>query len=314
MGNHGKRALENYKSQVQYMLKHGEKKTSEHFGISIESLHRNKRRYFEHIGSESLENKVPKVLIFDLETSLSQVLTFRFFKANIPHDNIQVPSHLHSWAGKWLNEAEVFGDVQTSEEAEKHDDKRITKSLWKVIDEADIIIAHNCNNFDKKVANTRFILNGMKPPSPYSVVDTLLVARKEFRLASNKLDYLGQIMVQDEKIHTDLDLWRGCFGGDEKSLTQMYDYNKQDVLLLEEVYYELRPWIHSHPNMAIYAEANEETCSNCGVSDLSECGNYVTPAGRFDALRCNSCGAILRRRKSTLSKGQRENLLISTAR
>lgn len=314
--NIGSKQLESYKLQVEYLMKHGETKTAEHFQIKIESLHRNKRKYFQYINKETIVNvaKVPKVLVFDVETSLQQVLTFTTFKPIINSDNILVPTHLLSWSGKWLNDPEVFGDVLTSGEAKKHNDKRIATSLWKKFEEADCIIAHNLKKFDRKVANSRFILNGLAPPSPYSLIDTLEVARKEFRFPSNRLNYLGQIMINDEKIHTNNKLWVDCFFGDNNALQEMHKYNKQDVTLLEEVYFELRPWMHAHPNMAIYAETHDETCAHCTGTNLKECGDYVTPAGRFDSLRCYDCGAILRRRKSTLGKAQRDNMLVSTAR
>jgi hypothetical protein len=207
-----------------------------------------------------------------------------------------------------------MGDILTPEEALKRDDKRVLKSIWKLLEEADIIIAHNAIKFDVRVLNARFILNGLKPTSPYQVIDTLQIAKKNFRFTSNRLDYLGKLFTNKGKIDTNFDLWRGCDNGDQESLDYMLKYNKEDVNLLEEVYLELRPWMRSHPNMAIYKEANEEVCPTCGSDNVIDCGEYSTPAGRFDSLRCNDCGGISRRRKSNLSKHQKDNLLISTAR
>jgi len=73
-----------------------------------------------------------------------------------------------------------MSDIVTSKEVVNEDDERIVNSLWKLFDEADIIIAHNGGNFDIPNMNTRFIVNKLPPPSAYQMIDTLKVARKGF--------------------------------------------------------------------------------------------------------------------------------------
>ena len=46
-----------------------------------------------------------------------------------------------SWSAKWLNNPNMMSDVLTPEEALREDDLRITKSMWHLFNEADIIIA-----------------------------------------------------------------------------------------------------------------------------------------------------------------------------
>jgi DNA polymerase elongation subunit (family B) len=313
----GEKQFKTIKEQVNYMIEHGEAEAAKKFDVRVESLHRKKRLLFEYLGKSTTDNiaKIPRVLVFDVETSLMQVLAFSLFKPVIPHECIQTKSHLLSWAGKWLNEPDIFGGVLTLEEAKDHNDERIVKDLWQKFEEADVIIAHNSKRFDRKVANARFVLNGLKPPSPYNMIDTLEIAKKEFKFSSNRLDHLGKIIVNDEKLHTNIQLWIDCFNGDGDALDEMYTYNKQDVVLLEEVYHELKPWMNSHPNMAVFAETHEPVCTVCLSDDITETKSYyVTPAGRFTSVRCNKCGAISRRRISELGKAQKENLLINTAR
>jgi len=45
------------------------------------------------------------------------------------------------------------------------DDSGILREIWKMLDEADIVITQNGRKFDQKKLNARFILNGFKPPS-----------------------------------------------------------------------------------------------------------------------------------------------------
>jgi hypothetical protein len=221
---------------------------------------------------------------------------------------------LLSYSGKWLFDSKVFGSVLTPDEAIHKDDLRITKEIWNYFNQADVIIAHNGNGFDIPKSQTRFLMHKLVPPSPFQTIDTLLIARKNFRLSSNKLDYIGQLMLNERKLHTEYSLWLRCLEGDPQALSDMLTYNKQDVLLLEDIYVLLRPWIKSHPNMAIFMEAHEPSCPNCGSTDIKECGYYTTSVNRFLAFRCNSCGAVCRSRKSDVPLKCKSGIMQSVAR
>jgi hypothetical protein len=173
---------------------------------------------------------------------------------------------------------------------------------------------HNCNGFDIPKSQTRFLAHRLAPPSPFQTIDTLLIARKNFRLSSNKLDYIGQLMLNERKLHTEYSLWLRCLEGDPQALSDMLTYNKQDVLLLEDIYVLLRPWVKNHPNMGIFMEAHEPSCPNCGSTDIKECGYYTTSVNRFLAFRCNSCGAVCRSRKSDVPLKCKSGILRSVSR
>lgn len=291
-----------------YCNENGEPETCKYFGINIESLHRYQRQ------RKFYEIKQPKVLLLDCETSPLTVFAWGTWKQFIPHTSIIESSFLISYCAKWLFDSKIMSDVLTPEEAIEKNDNRIVNSAWKLLEDADIIVAHNGIKFDLPYLNTRFLMNGLTPPSPYQVIDTLQKARKHFRFASNRLDYLGQLIRNKGKIKTDIDLWRGCLNGDQESLTQMLTYNKEDITLLEETYVFLRPFINSHPNMSIYQESTNPSCPSCGSTDIKECGYYTTVANRYLAFRCNSCGAICRSRTNDLPDKVKDNLLRPTAR
>lgn len=267
-----------------------------------------------------------RVLILDLETTPIIGSFWRLFKVNIPINQIYTDSRLICWCAKWLYEPEQLGDVITVKEAKANhkpeklknmfalDDERIVRSLWEVMDEADIIIAHNAKQFDIKVANTMFLRYGMNPPSPYVIIDTLDIAKKTFRFPSNKLDYINRSLSLPEKIKTDFDLWLGCMEGDEKCINDMFIYCHNDVGILEEHYVIIRPWIKSHPNMGFYVNSNELICPTCGCTELNECGTYNTNVNEYIAFRCPNCGAVGRSRKSSTSVEKKKSLTVSVAR
>lgn len=258
--------------------------------------------------------KLPNILLFDIETVPMEVYAWGLFKPILNYHNIKRDWCILSWAGKWLHLPEVFSDITTPDEIKERDDSRICKSLFDVLEEADIIISHNALKFDIRKTNSRFLLNGIKKPSPYQVIDTLKESRSLFAHSSHRLDFLGSMIKRKEKLYTNFDLWIMCMDGDEESLKYMDEYCKNDVLLLEDVYMEMRGWIKSHPNLGLYAETTEPVCPTCMSKDIESCGEYITTAGAFNSLRCNNCNAISRMRKSNLTLVEREKLRISVAR
>lgn len=293
---------------LSYLKVHGEAKTLAQFGISAETL----RRYERLAKQEDLivtEYKIPKILLFDLETSPLEVYSWGVYNQFINPEFVIKDTALLTWAAKWLCQEEVFFGKVSTKDAANRIDKSIVKPLWNLIDEADIIIAHNLRGFDEKVANTRFILNGLDRPSPYRIIDTLFECKKNFRFTSNKLDYVNNKLGIGRKIETSFNLWRRCINGDAQALEEMLKYNIQDVYALEELYFELRPWIKSHPNLALYYDDCNGRCSNCGSKHLEEGGLYTTNVNVYKAVRCKDCGAYMR--EKTNCKENKENLLRS---
>jgi hypothetical protein len=293
---------------MQFVNEHGELDACLEFKINIETLHRYQRLVRFN------ETMQPKVLLLDTETSPLTVYTFEIRKTFIPHTNIIDDTFLLCWSAKWLFDSQMMSDVLTPEEARDKNDNRIVNSIWKLLEQADVIIAHNAKKFDLPYLDYRFVMNGLKPPSPYQTIDTLEKSKKHFRFSSNRLDYLGMLIRNKGKIKTDIDLWKGCLEGNQESLDNMLKYNKEDVCLLEDVYMFIRPFIHSHPNMAIYQESKEPSCPTCGSVDITDCGHYTTMVNRYKAFRCNACGSICRERLPDTPLEMKKAILRSTAR
>jgi len=267
--------------------------------------------------NKKYKQKFPKVLVFDIETSPLEAYVFQkeVWRANIYADRVISEWFMLSWSAKWLYDTKVLSDRLTGKEARSENDKRIVTSLWKLLDDADIVIAHNGDKFDVPNVNTRFIINDLPPTSPYQQIDTKKIAAKQFGFTHNSLNGLGEFFKLGSKKDTDFDLWKACKAGDEKALAYMSEYNDQDVILLEEVYLKLRPWIKSHPNLAMFLEADEPVCSACGSVHVKEVPDkfYYTQTSQFPIVKCE-CGAYTRGRKSVFGKEQKIHLGVSLAR
>jgi len=264
---------------------------------------------------QDMSDRRPNVLLFDIETSPLVVYSWGLYDLHLSPENIIRDWHMISWSAKWLFDNETFGSVMTPKEMKNADDSRLVKEMWDLLEEADIVIAHNGNGFDLKKLNARFILNGLTPPTPYRSIDTLATARSVFGFTSKRLDYISKVLGFSGKTHTGMKLWMDCMSGDPDALKEMLEYNINDVLILEEVYLRMRPYIKSHPNLTpYYADLEEgvEICPLCGYDELKVKGEYTTDANVFEALRCGNCGGIARRATSELSAKVRKGMLRPT--
>lgn len=239
-----------------------------------------------------------KILLFDTETAPLAGWLFSRWDQNLGLDQTIHEWFMICWSAKWLGENKVMSDCLTSKEAIEQDDSRIMFSLWKLIDEADIIVAHNLNGADEKWMNTRFILNGLMPPSPYMKVDTLQVAKNRFGFSSNKLDNLATQFGIENKLKTDFNLWKGCLMGDEDCLDKMVKYNCKDTEILEQVYLRLLPWIKNHPPINVIEE--DDVCPNCGGHHYNKIRDryFITNANKYELYRCEDCGGVFRNKKA----------------
>lgn len=175
------------------------------------------------------------------------------------------------------------------------DDRALVFDIWKLFDEADIIVAQNGDRFDIRKMNARFIFHKLPPPSPYKTVDTKKIAKRVAMFNSNKLDDLGVHLGEGKKIKTDFELWQGCMLGQRAAWKKMTKYCQQDVLLLEKIYLRLRPWAVNHPNMGTFLE--QDVCPRCGSVEIIARGWFYGASGKHRRFSCKSCGAWSHQRK-----------------
>jgi hypothetical protein len=208
---------------------------------------------------------------------------------------VENPWYMLCWSAKWLGEKKIYSSalVDFPEEYKKNpeSDVKILKTLWDLLDEADIVIAHNGRKFDVRKANARFIMNNMPPPSPYKIIDTLSEARKHFFFTSNKLGDLGKYLGVGTKMDTGgFELWRQCMYGNKKAWKKMVSYCKQDIKVLERVYLKLRPYMNTHPNLGVYTEELADGCPKCSSQKIQKRGFLYTNVAKYQRYQCTDCG------------------------
>lgn len=230
--------------------------------------------------------KKPRILLYDLETSPNIGYSWGKWEQNIIE--FKKEWELLSFAYKWHGQTST--KVVARPDFRDATDRSITKALWDLFDEADVLVAHNGNSFDAKKSRAKFIEHKLPPPSPSKLIDTKLIAKSQFSFNSNSLNDLGQLLKLGKKVPTGgFSLWLGCMAGDKKAWKKMKDYNKQDVNLLEKVYNRLRPWMQSGTNLAAYV-GNKEACPSCASLATHHRGSIATATSLYTRLQCQDCG------------------------
>ena len=253
-----------------------------------------------------------KVLILDIETAPNLAYVWRFFKENVSPKQVVENSTLLSYCAKWLGEDQVFYD----DCREDLDELGLVLGLAALLDEADVIVAHNGVRFDVPKINTACLRNGVVPPSPFKQVDTFQVAKKKFKFDSNKLEHIADHLELPmkklaHKKFPGFELWLECLRGNNEAWEEMKEYNINDVLVLEQLYLRLRPWVDNHPNAGVILEEDVPVCPKCGSKHLQKRGYSYTTTGKYQRFRCNDCGGWGRSRFTEYPKDKRKALIVN---
>jgi DNA polymerase elongation subunit (family B) len=237
-----------------------------------------------------MKEQTGRVIILDIETAPNLGYIWGKWEQNVIEYTKEW--YMLGFAYKVLGEKRVHSwmlpDFPGYDRA-KTDDRKLCAKLWEVLDDADVVIAHNGDAFDMPKSNARFLAHGMTPPSSYKTVDTKKVAKRHFRLNSNKLDDIGNYLGVGRKLkHDGFETWTGCMAGDRKAWALMRKYNVQDIALLESIYLKLRPWMTNHPNMSVFEGRN--SCPACKSTNIQSRGFTITKTGRTRRWQCQDCG------------------------
>ena len=236
-----------------------------------------------------------RTLVLDIETAPMVAYVWERRDVQIAINQLKADWSVMAWAAKWLGDPPsktVYRDQRKAKDV--RDDRDLLIPLWKLLNEADIVITQNGARFDGPRLTARFIMHGMKPPSPYRHLDTYKIAHRVAAFTSNSLDYLtGKLCTKYKKLShgkfPGMELWKQCLAGNTKAWNEMRRYNINDVLATEELYRKLEAWApESFPKP--HSDTQGLLCHTCGSTTHRE-GIRATKSGRYYRLRCTQCGS-----------------------
>lgn len=228
-----------------------------------------------------------KVLTIDIERRPALGYVWSLWKQNVQTQALVEHGEMISFAAKWLGEKPVI-----FYSTYHHGKEEMVAAAHALLDEADVVVTYNGDRFDIPHLQTEFILQGLNPPSPFESVDLFKSVKKQFNFISNKLDYVcGQLGLPQKTSHDGFKLWLDCIAGKDAAWTKMRRYNKNDVVITEQLYMKLLPWNPKTPNRNLYeGEGGVVVCPACGGEDLQRRGYQYTALSVFQRLHCQSCG------------------------
>lgn len=247
-----------------------------------------------------------KVLFFDIETMPHEVYTWGLWDQNVSISQIIRPGQVFAFAAKWLGEKESWFYSDHG-----HGHAGMVQAAWDMLNEADIVVTYNGISFDIPHMQREFLLAGLNPPRPYKQIDLMRVAKRQFKFASNKLDYISQQLGLGRKTsHEGFDLWVKCMADDAKAWKKMGIYAVQDVRLTEKLYHYLLPWLVNVPHIG-QMDGAEHSCWACGGTKLTRDGTAYANVTSYRLYHCDKCGAWVRGstklQEATTTRQQRIN-------
>lgn len=264
-----------------------------------------KRRKASHIFSKGLteeDKPVVKRLFWDIETSPNLVYSWRIgYNLSLqPHDIVKERAII-SIAYKWEHEDEV--KILTWDENQC--DKKMLEEFVEVLHSADESVAHNGKRFDEKWLRTRCIYHRIPTFPRYKSLDTLLKAKQGFNFNSNKLDYIAKYLGVGAKLqHEGFEMWRKIIEDkDPEALEAMCQYNKIDVIVLQDVYHALKSYVNPETHEGVILGKEKHSCPYCGGEESELLKNTVTTKGTIQrVMECNNCSSTFTIANSTYLK------------
>ena len=248
-----------------------------------------------------------KKLFFDTETAPTLAYVYGRYDLTVRPDQVVDNGFFLSYQAAW-DDGKIFtGSLRGKKNLTSKDDKKLCMEMANLIAQADVVIAHNADRFDLARLSARLVTHGLKPFTPPAVVDTLKACRRFFKFEANSLDSVCQELGLGRKFHSGgFETSLACMRGEEKAWNKLLLYGKQDVVLLRELYYRLRPWMKNHPNHNLYDSTLNSCCHACGKYDLEYRGYRHTPTMSYHRFQCKDCGAWGQERKNCIDKEKKD--------
>lgn len=232
--------------------------------------------------------KKPKILLYDIETAPNLAYVWGKYEQNVI--DFKEQRSLLSFSYKWVGQTEIHHSNRYKEET----DENLVIRLATLLEAADIVVAHNGDQFDRKILKTRMLYWKMRPLKPNCSIDTKKVAKAYFSFNGNSLNDLCKYLKLGAKIpDMPFSVWTGCMEDDKKSWKIMKKYNNHDVHLLNKVYERVKPWIENHPTLKSSPRSNSGlngSCPNCQSTRVRRNGTRRTLKTLRIRLNCQSCG------------------------
>ena len=225
----------------------------------------------------------PRILCFDIESAGVNAL-----KSDL--------GFVIVFGYKWLHQKKAHS-ISISKRSLKHfDDRKLLREASKLLEEADIVVAHFGSVFDRRFINGRLLINNLPALPNTKMRDTCMIARSVANFSSNRLKHLAKILdFKHQKLENNWpQAWFKVMQGNTNHLNKLAKYCRGDVLALEELYLKLRSFDNNHPRMFPVGIQN---CRLCGEKAQLR-GFFYANEKKYQRWYCTKCKKWDRSRKA----------------
>lgn len=170
-------------------------------------------------------------------------------------------------------------------------DKDLVKDVRDYLATAGAWITWYGQGFDQPFLNSRLTYHRLTPLPPVPHIDGWRIAREKLKLHSNRLASVSSFLQIIEKTPLNGPIWIKASAGDPAALKYVIKHCKQDVLVLEEAFENIRQLATSGPNVAIISGTGVGSCPRCGANKLQSRGFRITVSQQYKRFQCQGCGA-----------------------
>lgn len=245
------------------------------------------RRHFGHL-RKNKDSKEPKILVYDLETTLLRAYVWWSYKQYVHANQIIDEPQILTIAYKWLGDDEVH-----ALEWDGKSDKDLMEKFLVVYNSADQVIGINNKNFDDKWVVTRAMKHGLFVNTYVRSFDLLKKAKSVLRLPSYSMAEMAKYLgVTHKRSHEGRIMWEKAQWGTEEEkreyLDKMVEYNVGDIVTTEEIYYRLRRYLKTETHLGVLQGNPKWSCPECGGRNVELVKTTYTAAGTVQRImRCN---------------------------
>lgn len=239
-----------------------------------------------------LSDNPPKIMIYDIETSLCKAHVWWPGKQYVGHKQLLEEPKIITVAWKWLGEDKVQHLTWDKDQS----DKQLMIDFLAEYNKADMVIGQNNDNFDNRWVNARAMKYDLDVNVFIKSFDIMKQTKRLFRLPSYSMAYITDFLgVTQKQSHEGIDMWKkiqwGTPAEQEEYLQKMVDYNVGDIVSTEDMYLALQKYTGHKVHFGVFSGKEKFTCPECGGHNLELVRTTFTPAGTIQRImRCKDDG------------------------
>lgn len=166
----------------------------------------------------------------------------------------------------------------------------VVKKMREIMENTDVLVAHNGRRFDWPKFKAKMIYHRLKPVRKPHIFDTLTEARTS-SFVSNKLGNLAKLLKTIEKLDNPTDFGKLVFGSIKErraEIKKSVKYGLGDIPALKEIFYVLHPYSENRINIKTLSEPC--SCPRCKSDNIGTRGESKLLSGMVRTQYiCLSC-------------------------